>query len=71
MNSEMKYLVSVGFIVVLMLVIMGLGPLLTIASLNALFNLGISYSVWTYLSVMWLNLTTFGGLGLAIRNLKK
>lgn len=71
MNSEMKYLVSVGFIVVLMLVIMGLGPLLTIASLNALFNLGISYNVWTYLSVMWLNLTTSGGLGLAIRNLKK
>jgi hypothetical protein len=45
--------------------------LLTIASLNTLFGLNIAYTVYTYLSVMWLNLATFGGLGLSIRSLKK
>ena len=47
------------------------GPLLTIASLNTLFGLNIAYTVYTYLSVMLLNITTFGGLGLSIRSLKK
>ncbi len=71
MKSETKYFLGAGFIILLLLVVLGLGPLLTIASLNTLFNLGIAYNVWTYLSVCWMNLTTFGGLGLAIRNLKK
>lgn len=48
-----------------------IGPLLTIASLNTLFGLNIAYTVWTYLSVMWLNITTFGGLSMAIRRLKQ
>ena len=70
MNSETKYLISAGFIVVLMLVIIGFGPILTLMAINTIFNLGVAYNISTYLSVMWLNLTTFGGLGLAIRNLK-
>ena len=66
----MKYVAIVGALVVLLGVIIT-GPLLTIASLNTLFGLNIAYTVWTYLSVMWLNVTTFGGLGLSIRSLKK
>ena len=66
----MKYVAVVGALVVLLAVIIA-GPLLTIASLNTLFGLNIAYTVWTYLSVMWLNLATFGGLGLSIRSLKK
>ena len=42
-----------------------------IGALNTLFGLNIAYTVWTYLSVMWLNITTFGGLGLSIRSLKQ
>ena len=66
----MKYVAIIGALVVLLAVIF-VAPLLTIASLNTLFGLNIAYTVWTYLSVMWLNITTFGGLSMAIRSLKK
>ena len=66
----MKYVAVIGALVVLLGVIIA-GPLLTIASLNTLFGLNIAYTVWTYLSVMWLNITTFGGLSVAIRSLKQ
>ena len=66
----MKYVAIIGALVVLLAVIIA-GPLLTIASLNTLFGLNIAYTVYTYLSVMWLNLATFGGLGLSIRSLKQ
>ena len=66
----MKYVAIIGALVVLLGVIIA-GPLLTIASLNTLFGLNIAYTVWTYLSVMWLNITTFGGLSVAVRSLKQ
>ena len=66
----MKYVAVVGALVVLLAVLIA-GPLLTIGALNTLFGLNIAYTVWTYLSVMWLNITTFGGLSVAIRSLKK
>ena len=66
----MKYVAVVGALVVMLAVIIA-GPLLTIASLNTLFGLNIAYTLYTCLSVMWLNLATFGGLGLSIRSLKK
>ena len=67
----MKYVAVIGALVVLLGVIIIAGPLLTIASLNTLFGLNIAYTLYTYLSVMWLNLATFGGLGLSIRSLKQ
>ena len=66
----MKYVAIIGALVALLAVIL-VGPLLTIASLNTLCGLNIAYTVWTYLSVMWINITTFGGLGLSIRSLKQ
>ena len=66
----MKYVAIVGALVVLLGVLVA-GPLLTIGALNTLFGLNIAYTVWTYLSVMWLNITTFGGLSVAIRSLKQ
>ena len=66
----MKYVAVIGALVVL-LAVLNAGPLLTIASLNTLFGLNIAYTVYTYLSIVWLNLATFGGLGLSIRSLKQ
>lgn len=66
----MKYVAIVGALVVL-LALMFVSPLLTITSLNTLFGLNIAYTFSTYLSVMWLNITTFGGLSVAIRSLKQ
>ena len=70
MQGKIEVLMLV-LVVVALLVVIGAGPLLTIFSLNTLFGLNIAYTFWTYLSVMWLNLTTFGGLGWSIRSLKK
>ena len=66
----MKYVAVIGDLVVRLAVLVA-GPLLTIGALNTLFGLNIAYTVWTYLSVMWLNITTFGGLSVAIRSLKQ
>ena len=66
----MKYVAIIGALVVLLAAIF-VAPILTIASLNTLFGLNIAYTLYTYLSVMWLNLATFGGLGLSIRSLKQ
>ena len=68
--NEKTEVVLLGLAVVFLLVILGLGPLLSIAALNALFNLGIAYNIYTWLSVAWLNFTTFGGLAMAINRLK-
>ena len=66
----MKYVAIVGALVVVLSVIF-VAPILTIASLNTLFGLNIAYTLYAYLSVMWLNITTFGGLSVAIRSLKR
>ena len=66
----MKYVAVIGALVVLLAVIF-VAPILTIASLNTLFGLNIAYTLYTYLSVMWLNITTFGGLSVVIRSLKQ
>lgn len=66
----MKYVAIIAVLVFLLGTLI-ISPFLTIASLNTLFGLNIAYTAWTYLSVMWLNLTTFGGLSLSIRSLKQ
>ena len=66
----MRYVAIIGVLVFLLgrLII---GPFLTIGALNMLFGLNIAYTFWTWLSVGWLNLATFGGLSLSIRSLKQ
>lgn len=69
--SDSKYFIALIAIIIGAVVMIGVGPLLTIASLNTLFNLNIAYTFWTWLSMCWMNLTTFGGLSLAIKSLKQ
>lgn len=66
----MKYVAIVAVVLFYTLLIIA-GPFLTVAAVNTLFNLGIAYTFPTWLSVFWLNLTTFGGLSIAVRSLKK
>lgn len=66
----MKYVAIIGVLVFLLGMLI-IGPFLTIGALNTLFGLNIAYTFWTWLSVFWLNLTTFGGLSMAIRSLKQ
>lgn len=58
-------------VLLLSLALIGLGPLLTILSINVLFGLNIAYSLSTWCAMFWLQMVTFGGLSMAIHNLKK
>ena len=66
----MKYVAIVAVVLFYILLIIA-GPFLTIGAANTLFGMSITYTFPTWLSVFWLNLTTFGGLSMAVRSLKK
>jgi hypothetical protein len=60
-----------SLLIAVMLGLVILAPLATIWSINTLFQLGIGYTVESWLAVVWLSTVTFGGLTHAINNLKK
>jgi len=45
---------SIAALIILGLILIGVGPVLTIISLNALFALNIGITFWNYLAVVWL-----------------
>ena len=49
----MKALGITGLII-LLIVLIGVGPILTIMSINTLFGLNIAINFWTWLSTVWL-----------------
>ena len=57
-------------LVFLWLLVTGLGPLLTILSINALFALSIPITVFTWLATVWLSLTFSGLIKLGIQSSK-
>lgn len=52
----MKVLLGISLIVFLILCVV-FGPLLSIWALNTLFKLGIEYTFWTWLAMIFVNLT--------------
>lgn len=56
----MKELLGVAGLVILLIVLIGVGPILTIMSVNALFGLNIAINFWTWLSVVWLGIVLNG-----------
>ena len=50
---NMKALGITGLII-LLIVLIGVGPILTIMSINALFGLNIAINFWTWLACAWL-----------------
>jgi len=49
-------------LLLLFIILIGVGPLITIASLNLLFNLQIAYTFWTWLAMIWIQMVSFGGI---------
>lgn len=45
---------------ILVIILIGIGPILTILSLNALFATGIGITIWNWLAVVWLSLIGAG-----------
>ena len=50
----MKELLGITGLVILLIVLIGVGPILTIMSINTLFGLNIAINFWTWLSTVWL-----------------
>lgn len=50
----MKEIGAIVFFVIIIAVLIGIGPLLTIWSINALFGLGIAYTFKTWLAALFL-----------------
>ena len=55
-------ILGVILLVALIVVVIGIGPVLTILSLNTLFNTGIAISFWSWLSVAWLHMIAAGAV---------
>jgi hypothetical protein len=54
-------------LVVCLLLIVAFAPIITILALNTLFDLGIDVNIWTWLSIAWLQMVTFGGIAASNR----
>lgn len=54
MTKTTKDIAMLITIIVLLIFLIGIGPVLTLLSLNTLFNLQIPYTFWSWLSVSWL-----------------
>ena len=50
----MKEALGITGLVILLIVLSGAGPILTIMSINTLFSLNIAINFWTWLSTVWL-----------------
>lgn len=60
MNETFMKTAVVVLFAVLILVMIGVGPFITIWCLNTLFTTGIPFNIWTWLSVFWLSMVANG-----------
>ena len=68
MTKSTKDITVIISVLVLVALILGIGPILTIMSLNVLFSTGIAINFYSWLSTVWLMATTFGGIQTAIKS---
>ena len=47
-------------LIILVISLIGIGPVLTIISLNAVFGLTIGVTIWNWLAVLWLSMLVAG-----------
>lgn len=71
MNKMYKDIVYVVAVSVFWLLVLIFAPILTMLALNQLFGLGIVITIWSWLSMVWVQIVTFGGVMTAIKNLGK
>jgi Na+/proline symporter len=70
-TEDILKIIGVVLLLALIVVLLGIGPILTIISINTLFMTQIPVTIWTWLAMLWLKLTTVGaviGLLKQIRN---
>jgi Na+/proline symporter len=70
-TEDILKIIGVVLLLALIVVLLGIGPILTIISINTLFMAQIPVTIYTWLAMLWLKLTTVGaviGLLKQIRN---
>jgi Na+/proline symporter len=70
-TEDILKIIGVVLLLALIVVLLGIGPILTIISINTLFMTQIPVTIYTWLAMLWLKLTTVGavvGLLKQIRN---
>ena len=50
----MKEALGITGLIILLIVLIGVGPILTIMSINTLFGLNIAINFWSWLACVWL-----------------
>jgi len=66
MNFDLKSTMLGIAVLVLVVAVLVAAPLATIAALNTVFDLSIAYTFWTWLSIVWLQIISFGSVVSAI-----
>ena len=56
----MKSTLGITGLIILLIVLIGVGPILTLMSINTLFGLNIAINFWTWLSVVWIGIVLNG-----------
>lgn len=56
-----------ALLVLFLLAIVVVAPIFTIMALNTVFALGIPLTFWTWLSIVWLQMVTFGGVAASFK----
>ena len=66
MTKTTKDIATIITIIVLLIFLIGIGPLITIWSINTLVATQIAYTFWTWLAMVWAQMVTFGGVMTAV-----
>ncbi len=53
--SKLTESIGIVFVVLLLIALIGVGPVLTMLALNTIFGLTIAINIWTWLSTFWLS----------------
>lgn len=61
-QKDIMKIIGVILLVLLLIVLIGIGPLITIWSINTVFSAAIVYNFWTWLGMLYLQMITFGGV---------
>lgn len=58
-GNKMKEVVILVFLVALALLMIGIGPLITLWSINTVFGMNIAYNLATWFGTVWLGMCLF------------
>ncbi len=62
MTKETRDIAIIIVTILVAIFLIGIGPVITIWSINTAFSLHIAYTFWTWLAMLWLQMVTFGGI---------